>query len=578
MNIINKLHINKLNLLILLLYPLFISILIEYNICQNFRETVIFLLNKPNILLFNFIFSSILFIIIFFISKKSYITISIHGGLLFALSCIEYFKYKTSGSHLVISDLLMTKNISDVGKFASLKITYPLIINFILLVAYISISYKFNITHKLSLKKRFIRSSLVTIFIIILLTTSISSKIFTAFEIGTNVATNVLESNEQFSDIGFLPFLTQTASQEATNDLKTPENYSEETINKLISKSTVDKPINTNKPNVIFIMSESFGDFRTLGADINNNVYKGFDEIASEGYLGNCIVPTFGGYTTRTEFELLVGLPVYSLNTPSIPQNMLKNQEVINTIPQYFKNLGYETTYIHPFSGSFYNRETLYKNYGFNNLYFENTVEESGERFKRYLSDKSVFEMIKNELINNEDPSYIFTTTMQNHQPYYAETAEGQDQLSYYLEGVKKTSDDLREFTNWLKEYDEDVLLVFVGDHFPFFTPDDNVYERIGITENNADLLYRQKYILWNNYDSTLVNKDIEEISTFYIPYAVSDLLGLQSTAWIETMKDLMIKSPIYSPNIQSNSTRNEALDILTYDKVLGEGWSNYNN
>lgn len=578
MNIINKIHTNKLNLLILLFYPLFISILIEYNTCKNLQETVTFLLNKPNILLFNFIFSSILFIIIFFISKKSYIAISIHGGLLFTLSCIEYFKYKTSGSHLVISDLLMTKNISDVGKFASLKITYPLIINFILLVAYISISYKLNITHKLSFKKRFLRSSLVTIFVIILLTTSISSKVFTAFEIGTNIATNVLESNEQFSDIGFLPFLTQTASQEATNDLKTPENYSEETINKLISKSTVDKPVNTNKPNVIFIMSESFGDFRTLGADINNNVYKGFDEIASEGYLGNCIVPTFGGYTTRTEFELLVGLPVYSLNTPSIPQNMLKNQETTNTIPQYFKSLGYRTTYIHPFSGSFYNRETLYKDYGFDNLYFEDTVKESGERFKRYLSDESVFEMIKSELINNEEPTYIFTTTMQNHQPYYEDTAEGKDQLSYYLDGIKKTSDDLREFTNWLKDYNEDVLLVFVGDHFPFFTPDDNVYERIGITEKNADLLYKQKYILWNNYDSTLVNKNIKEISTFYIPYVVSDLLELRRTAWIETMEDLMNESPIYSPNIQSNSTRNEALDILTYDKVLGEGWSNYSN
>jgi phosphoglycerol transferase MdoB-like AlkP superfamily enzyme len=472
----------------------------------------------------------------------------------------------------------MTKNISDVGKFASLKITYPLIINFILLIAYIYISYKLNITHKLSFKKRFIRSCLVTIFVIILLTTSISSKVFTAFEIRTNVATNVLESNEQFSDIGFLPFLTQTASQEATNDLKAPENYNKETINKLISKSTIDKPTKANKPNIVFIMSESFGDFRTLGADISNDVYKSFDEIASEGYLGNCIVPTFGGYTTRTEFELLVGLPVYSLNTPSIPQNMLKNQKVINTIPLYFKNLGYETTYIHPFSGSFYNRETLYKNYGFDNLYFENTIEESSERFKRYISDKSVFELIKNELINNENPSYIFTTTMQNHQPYYVETDEGQDQLSYYLEGIKKTSDDLREFTNWLKEYDEDVLLVFVGDHFPFFTPDDNIYERIGITEKNADVLYRQKYILWNNYDATLIDKDINEISTFYIPYVVSDLLGVQSTAWIKTMKDIMIKSPIYSPNIQSNNTRDEALDILTYDRVLGEGWSNYSN
>lgn len=572
---ISKTHKNKINLLILLLYPLFISILIEYNICQNMWETVKFLINKPNILLFNVIFSAILFIIIFFISKKAYISISIHGGLLFILSCIEYFKYKTSGSHLVISDLLMTKNLSDVGKFASIKITYPLVINFILLLIYILIAYKLNISHKHSFKKGFIRSVLVTTITIILLTTSVADKVFSVFKIETTVATNVLESNEQFSDIGFLPFLTQTASQEVTNELEEPEIYNQENVNKLISKTPVSEVTKTTKPNVIFIMSESFGDFRTLGANIEDDIYKGFDEVAGEGYLGNCIVPTFGGYTTRTEFELLIGLPVYSLNTPSIPQNMLKNQEVINSIPKYFKDLGYETTYIHPFSGSFYNREILYQNYGFDNLYFEDSIEESSERFKRYISDESIFEMIKNQLINNEDPSYIFTTTMQNHQPYYEETAEGQDQLSYYLDGIKKTSDDLREFTNWLKDYDEDVLLVFVGDHFPFFTPDDNVYERLNITEENADVIYRQKYILWNNYNSTLVNNDIEEISTFYIPYIVSNLLELPSTTWIETMKENIIESPIYSPNIQSNSIRNETLDILTYDRVIGEGWSN---
>lgn len=575
MNIKSKIHENKVALLLLILYPLFISILIEYNICQNLWKTVNFLIDKPNILLFNFTLSSIMFIIIYFISKKAYIAISVHGGLLYILSCIEYFKYKTSGSHLVISDLLMTKNISDVGKFASLKITYPLIINLLLLATYVFICYKLNIHHKLSFKKGFMRSSLVTTFVVILLTTSISSKVFTFFEIGTAVATNVLESNVQFSDIGFLPFLTQTASQEATRDLEEPTNYTQETVNNLISKNNVVINENANKPNVIYIMSESFGDFRTLGANIDNNIYQGFDEVANEGYLGNCVVPTFGGYTTRTEFELMVGLPVYSLSTPSIPQNMLKGQEVINTIPKYFKGLGYETTYIHPFSGSFYNRETLYLDYGFDNLYFEDTIEASANRFRRYISDESIFDSIKNELINNEDPSYVFTTTMQNHQPYFEETAEGQDQLSYYLEGVKKTSDDLREFTNWLKDFDEDVVLVFVGDHFPFFTPDDNVYERMNISKKNADLLYKQKYILWNNYNSSLVNKDIDTISTFYIPYVVSDLLKLQTTPWNETMKETMNETPIYSPNIQSNGIRNERLDILTYDRVMGEAWSN---
>ena len=169
---------------------------------------------------------------------------------------------------------------------------------------------------------------------------------------------------------------------------------------------------------------------------------------------------------------------------------------------------------------------------------------------------------------------------MQNHQPYYAETADGADQLSYYLAGIKETSDQLREFTNWLKEFDEDVLLVFVGDHFPFFTPDDNVYDRLGVSDDNAKLIYSQKYILWNNYDSNIFNKEIDTISAFYIPYIVTDLINLEDTAFIKTMKNLMKEYPLYSPSIQSSDSRNEILDLITYDKVIGENYSSdkYNN
>ncbi len=564
--------------LLIVLYPLFLSVLLEYNICQNFNDTLKFLMKKPNILLFNIIICAILFTIIFLVFKKAYLSMAIHGGIFYILSCIEYFKYKTSGSHLVISDLLMTKNLSDVGKFASLKITYPLILNFIILVVYILLTYKNNLTLDFSLKKRICSCAFISMLITIFLTTSISAKIFSVFEIETPAATNILESNEQFSDIGFLPYLAKTTSENLMDIVNPPENYSYDSIKNLISNNDVDNNTeNTNKntPNVVFIMSESFSDFRVFDSlNIDKDIYSGFDSVASEGYVGNCVVPTFGGYTTRTEFELLTGLPTYAINTPSVPQNLLKKQKVINTIPSYFKTLGYNTAYIHPFSKTFYDRDTLYTEYGFDNLYFDDSMTVETENFRRYISDKSVFNEIKSVLKSNKSPSYIFATTMQNHQPYYAETAEGADQLSYYLAGVKETSDQLREFTNWLKDFDEDVILVFVGDHFPFFTPDDNVYDRLAVSDNNADLIYNQKYIMWNNYDSSIFDKNINTISAFYIPFVLIDLINSKKTDFIETMQRLMNEYPLYSPSIQSSNSRNESLDLITYDRVIGENYS----
>lgn len=568
--------------LLMVLYPLFLSILLEYNICQNFNDTLKFLIKKPNILLFNIIICTILFAVIFLIFKKSYLSMTIHGGILYILSCIEYFKYKTSGSHLVISDLLMTKNLSDVGKFASLKITYPLILNFIILVLYIFLTYKNNLNLNFSLKKRLCSCALISLLITVMLATSISSRIFSIFEIETTAATNILESNEQFSDIGFLPYLAKTTSENLMDIVDPPENYSYDYIKNLLTNndtSTSSETTYENTPNVIFIMSESFSDFRVFDSlDIDSDIYSGFDSVGSEGYIGSCIVPTFGGYTTRTEFELLTGLPTYAINTPSVPQNLLKKQDIIDTIPSYFKSLGYSTSYIHPFSKTFYDRDTLYTEYGFDELYFDDSMTVETENFRRYISDESVFNQIKSVLQSNESPSYIFATTMQNHQPYYDETAEGADQLSYYLAGIKETSNQLREFTNWLKDFDEDVLLVFVGDHFPFFTPDDDVYDRLGVSDDNAELIYNQKYILWNNYDSTIFNKDMDTISAFYIPYVVTDLINSKNTDFMRTMKNLMKDYPLYSPSIQSYDSRNEALDLITYDRVLGENYSSDNN
>lgn len=569
------------NYLLIVLYPLFLSILLEYNICQNFNDTLKFLIKKPNILLFNIIICTILFAVIFIIFKKSYLSISIHGGILYILSCIEYFKYKTSGSHLVISDLLMTKNLNDVGKFASLKITYPLILNLIILALYIFLTYKNNLNLDFSLKKRICSCAIISFLITITLSTPISARIFSIFEIEIKAATNILESNEQFSDIGFLPYLTKTTSENLMDIVDPPENYSYDSIKNLLSNntSTESETTSENNPNIIFIMSESFSDFRAFDSlDIDSTIYSGFDSVGSEGYIGNCVVPTFGGYTTRTEFELLTGLPTYAINTPSVPQNLLKKQEIIDTIPSYFKSIGYSTSYIHPFSKTFYDRDTLYTEYGFDKLYFDDSMTVESEKFRRYISDKSVFNQIKSVLQSNERPSYIFATTMQNHQPYYAETAEGTDQLSYYLTGIRETSDQLREFTNWLSDFDEDVLLVFVGDHFPFFTPDDNVYDRLGLSDENAELIYNQKYILWNNYDSTIFDKNIDTISAFYIPYVVTDLIKSKNTDFMKTMKNLMKDYPLYSPSIKSSDSRNEALDLITYDRVIGENYSSDNN
>lgn len=562
-------------------FPIFIVLITEFNHMQNFNKLLDFVKNKFPVFLYSVLLISVLFFAILFFTKKSHIAVGILSIILYILSTIEYFKYTTSGTHLTLSDLVMTKNIGDVGKFAKLNFTWPLVICLILIVGYIILCKKYSFNLPYTFKRRFITSSVCILILLLgIILPKPSTNIYAAFKLNNETSTNIFDINESFDSNGLIGFLSQTTSKEFTSKVRKPENYSEELVNSALLE-TITTSDNYKKPNVIFIMSESFGDFRTFDSTFDlSYYYESFDQIAKESFIGNCVVPTFGGYTPRTEFELLFGLPVYSLNTPSIPHNLLTDDNLSNSIPSYFKNLGYTTTYIHPFSGSFYSRNSIYGGYGFDNLFFEEDLETESTRFKRYIDDYSVFEKIKKQLEQDDTPSYIFTTTMQNHQPYYYDdesttnSTDNTNELEYYLEGVKKSSDDLKQFLEWLNDFDEDVILVFVGDHYPFFTPSSDIYSHFGINSSTTKSLYNQKYILYNNYNKDFSYLDDKTLSTFYLPYVIIESLETPLDSFSSTMINHMETTPIYSPNIQSINGRDNILDLLTYDRVEGESYS----
>lgn len=560
-------------------FPIFIVLITEFNHMQNFNKLLDFITSKFPVFLYSILLISVFFFAILFFIKKSHLAVGILSITLYILSTIEYFKFTTSGTHLTLSDLVMTQNLGDVGKFAKLNFTWPLVICLILIIGYILLCKKYTFNLPYTLKRRFLTSS-ICIFILLLgiLLPKPSTNIYAAFNLDNETSTNIFAINESFDSNGLIGFLSQTTSKEFTSKVHTPENYSEELINSNLSE--VNKTSDHyKKPNVIFIMSESFGDFRNFESTLDlSSYYESFDQISKDNFMGNCVVPTFGGYTTRTEFELLLGLPVYSLNTPSIPHNLLNSNNLSNSIPAYFSSIGYSTTYIHPFSGSFYNRNSIYDSYGFDNLFFEEDMISESTRFRRYIDDYSVFEKIKKQLEKDEDPSYIFATTMQNHQPYYDDSTivsnSNLSELEYYLEGIKKTSNDLKSFLEWLNDFDEDVILVFVGDHYPFFTPTSDIYNQFGINTNTIEKLYNQKYIIYNNYNDDFSYLNNEKISAFYLPYVIIDSLGTPLDKFSSTMINHMKITPIYSPNIQSTNGRDSTLDILTYDRVKGESYS----
>ena len=153
-------------------------------------------------------------------------------------------------------------------------------------------------------------------------------------------------------------------------------------------------------------------------------------------------------------------------------------------------------------------------------------------------------------------------------QPY---TQGDGDEFDNYLEWVKHSSEVLEDFLVRMEEFDEPTVVLFIGDHFPSLRGDDGIYAQLGITSENCDTLYEQKYILWNNFGLDYEKIPKEKVSVFYLPYIMMDWIDAPGDAFTRTMLDEMTVTPIYSTNYNPKQATNARLDALTYDHILGD-------
>ena len=556
------------------LFPVFIVMMAELNQGKYPSKLIMFIVNRPTVMIFNIIVATAIFAFLCMILKKCWRAVLLQSVVYMALSITELFKYGTNGNHLIMTDMKLLKSVKSLTSFAYIKITPVLIIYCLIVLFYAGFVYWYNPQLKMKLPKRIIpaiscAAAVLSMFFI----PSFSSPVYSFFELDTTEADNVFLLNEKFENNSFLAFFMQTASENISNKLKTPDNYTEEAIESYLSIDVADENTDFKKPNVIVVMEEAFADFRAFDElNVDDSSYEGFDKLAAEGYSGKLIVPTFASYTVRTEFELLFGLPVKSLNDPNMPQRMLAEREQ-PSIVRYYKDLGYNTAYVHPFLSYFYSRERIYGTFGFDQMLFEDDLTVPIEYNGSYIKDSVVFNQIEELIKESDEPLYVHTTTMQNHQPYNNGTSD--KEIDNYLSNIKLTSDAIAQFAEDLKKIDEPTLLFVVGDHFPSFINDENnIYEQLNINSSTCQVVYEQNYYLWSNYDQDFSELPKNRFSAFYVPYVILDLLDAPKDSFVQAMLDKMNNLPVYSTQYDASIENDSELDVLTYDRVIGQNIS----
>lgn len=564
------------NLFLTILFPLFIVCMAEINQAKHLSKFVIFAAKRPSVILFNVMIASLIFYGFMLLFRKGWMAVLVQSFIYMALSITELFKFNTNGNHLIMTDMKMVKSIKSLKSFAYIKITPVLIAYVVIVLIYIAAVFWFNPKMKLSISKRIVPAiACIAGCVCVVTVPAVSKPVYSLFDLDTTTADNTFKLNEKFDNNSFLAFFCQTASENLANKLKEPENYNSDTVEAMLNTSEADTKndsFKNGKPNVIVIMSESLADFRRFEDQLDlgiGDTYKGFDNVAAKGYRGTAIVPTYASWTVRTEFELNFGLPVRSLNDPNMPQRMILDRAQ-PTIASYYKDWGYSTAYVHPFMGSFYSRQRVYANFGFDQLIFDDDFTVPINYYGTYIDDETVFNQVEKLIKDTEQPLFLHTTTMQNHQPY-DQGEDPNDEIGNYFQWISKTGNDFEAFINRIENIGEPTVVFIIGDHYPSLKGENSVYDQLGMNGDNSNVLYEQPYIIWNNFGADYSNVPKEKISVFYTPYVIMNMIDAPKDNFICAMNNKMKSLPIYSTSYEPDVERDEELDILTYDRVLGD-------
>lgn len=354
-----------------------------------------------------------------------------------------------------------------------------------------------------------------------------------------------------------------------------PHGYSEEMIKDIFENGelgddgiyTPGKDDDTDvakKPNIIFVQLESFID-PTIVEDVrySEDPIPNFRKLMKKYSSGYLTVPAVGAGTANVEFEAMTGISARFFGPGEYPYKSILTKETCESAPYDLKQLGYSSHAIHNHRGAFYNRNTVFKNLGFDTFtcleYMNNVVKTP----KNWAKDALLTENILDALNSTKGSDYIYTISVQGHGKYPAEkvledpaikVTEAPDEekkwkYEYYVNQIYEMDIFVKELTEALEDYDEDVVLVMYGDHLP----------ALDMTEEELTTkdLYKTQYVMWSNFGMKKKDKDV---ATYEITSYLLKRLGISV--------GMMTK---FHQNYSDTNAYKKNFKALSYDMLYGK-------
>lgn len=296
-----------------------------------------------------------------------------------------------------------------------------------------------------------------------------------------------------------------------------PPEYANETVDDILKEINNDIDIAPEKkPNIIVVQLESFFDINRV-----SNLVTGTDPVPNFTNLkknfphGLITVPSIGGGTANTEFEMLTGMNLDHFGPGEYPYKTILQTETCENPAFTLKNYGYTAHAIHNHTATFYDRNVVYSSLGFDTFTPLEMMIDPQYTTLGWAKDAILTQNIIDCLTSTEDRDFIFTVSVQAHGKYPDEElpseheieielknntdSENQANYKYYVEQLHETDAFVGALIDFLTDFDEPTAVLFYGDHFPtIYLEEDMLLE---------GTKYQTDWAIWSNYGLTAENK-----------------------------------------------------------------------
>lgn len=454
--------------------------------------------------------------------------------------------------------MLIKSAISVSGHYFSVLNIAMLILAVCLVVFLMACLYRKAPYHKHRNYKHIVFSciSVITVSIIIMFIKSSSSSV-------QALSTNYTNISEAYENYGFVYCFTNSLLD---TGIAKPDGYSEEQVKAITNKLKEDKD-NTKKPNIIFIQLESFFDTDYVkGLKCSKDPLPVFHSLQKEYASGLITVPTVGAGTVNTEFEVLTGIRQHDFGVCEYPYKTVLKSKTSESICYDLAGLGYKSHSVHNNDATFYGRNIVFSNLGFDTFTSMEYMNGITENDNGWANDDILVDEIIKTLDSTKGPDFTFGITVQSHGKYDVATdkvyplsvtgaPEGMEQqYTYYVNQIAEVDKMLGRLIEELGKRDEETMLVLYGDHLP------SLEIEAGQLKNGD--LYQTQYVTWNNFG--LKNKDKKDLASYQLYPYIFDLLGIHEG----------IITKYHQQSEWGSESYLDGLTMLSYDLLYGDNYA----